>query len=286
MSVGHWPNPSHAEVPGCRVWVLAGPSGLTGAGRGLMGDDRGHVAVAEAAQHRGVPQRPVHRRGAVQSGQRDGVGHLRAGPGHPGRGGLGQPQRRSRPDSQERLLRRVAGPGGAVQRSFRRRPEMGLDIAGVARGGPLMPVDLDRPGRPDMDDDDLLAVIANPHRLAPKLMRHRVGAVVEGDDWRVRPHDAGHPEGGRVGMGRQAVQRSCSSASISTGTRWVLACTRPLTSRAERLARRFQTRRSSHRRPAGWRRRGTRSAAEIRTVASEPPFDSGSATTQVATVSP
>ena len=54
---------------------------------------REHVgAVAEGLVDRGE---------AVQLGQRDRLGHLRAHPGSTGGGGLAQPLRRARPDGQD-----------------------------------------------------------------------------------------------------------------------------------------------------------------------------------------
>ena len=42
----------------------------------ISSQDRGQVAVCEAAEHRGGTERPVEPLGAVQSGKGDGLGHL------------------------------------------------------------------------------------------------------------------------------------------------------------------------------------------------------------------
>ena len=55
-----------------RVSVV-GASALSGR---VSSQDRGQVAVCEAAEHRGVAERPVEPLGAVQSGKGDGLGHL------------------------------------------------------------------------------------------------------------------------------------------------------------------------------------------------------------------
>ena len=92
----------------------------------LVGQDRGQVVVGEPAGQRRGAQRLVDGGRAVQLGERDRFGHLRAHPGCAGRGGLDQPclpRRRRWPGTLPRpgwLRRGVRSPGTRGRRDGRR----------------------------------------------------------------------------------------------------------------------------------------------------------------------
>ena len=65
---------------------------------------------------------------------------------------------------------------------------------------------LDRPTSTDVGDDHLLAVVADPHRLADKAMGRRVQAPIDRHHRLGTAHDPGLTEGGGEGLLRQAVQ--------------------------------------------------------------------------------
>lgn len=62
---------------------------------GQVGEDRGQVAVGEPAGGRGGAECPVDDVGPVQTGEGDGLGHLRPHPGRPRGRGLDEPEPRS-----------------------------------------------------------------------------------------------------------------------------------------------------------------------------------------------
>lgn len=65
---------------------------------------------------------------------------------------------------------------------------------------------LHRPGGPEVGDDDVLAVTADPDRLAGQTVRHRVQRPVPLDHGLVDAHCPGQSQGGGVGMIGETVQ--------------------------------------------------------------------------------
>ncbi len=104
----------------CRLQavVLTGPGALTGHGAGVMGDDRGQVALGEAAVDGAMAERPVGRLDPGQLGQGHGFGHLGPHPGGARCPGLLQPQGGAGTDGQELGLSGVGRHRGPVQGSL------------------------------------------------------------------------------------------------------------------------------------------------------------------------
>ena len=100
-------------MPGWTVWVwsatTASSSGVAG---GEVIEDRGQVAIGEAAGPRGQPEGFVDAVAADQRGQLDGPDHLRAHALRPDRGGLDQPAFSAGTDGQEVGFGVAAGPFG------------------------------------------------------------------------------------------------------------------------------------------------------------------------------
>ena len=162
--------------------------------------------------------------------------------------------------------------------------------ARAARGGPVVAGDLDRPVRADVHDHDLLvgaaAVDPHPHRLPEQLVRAPSTAPASKDTIGVLPGTVRvTPNATVCGCAGTRCRRSPSSASMSTGARRVIRCTRVFTSLAERLTRRLQLGERLVRR-SRLVSVGTRSALASFTVDSVPPLDAGSAGSQVGTVTP
>ena len=147
-----------------------------------------------------------------------------------------------------------------------------------------MASDFDRAVFADVDDDDLLVgadtVGADPDLLAEQLVRHRVLLALEGDHRGLGRHGAGQPERDGMRHGRQPVQtglflgehfdRRPPGHPMGAGTDL----------HAERRARRLQFgERPIH--GSRFMSFGTRSAFANFTVLSLPPFEAGSAGTQV-----
>ena len=111
----------------------------------VSSQDRGQVAVCEAAEHRGVAERPVEPLGAVQSSRGDGFGHLDlhaarvcgGGFNEPGAGavsdgaelGFGRARRLRAPRQRPSGARRVVGV--VDHRMPRRRTLVAGDLEGT-----------------------------------------------------------------------------------------------------------------------------------------------------------
>ena len=109
-------------MPGCSECTSSARRRCPGR---ISSQDRGQVAVCEAAEHRGGTERPVEPLGAVQSGKGDGLGHLDLHAGRarsscfnePGAGavsdgeelGLGRARRLRTPPERPSRARRVVG---------------------------------------------------------------------------------------------------------------------------------------------------------------------------------
>jgi hypothetical protein len=201
------PSRAHAAVPGREAVRLGRPGRLAGRAGELVGQDRQQVAVAEAARQRRGAQRLVDHAGAVELGQRDGLGHLAAHPASAGRGGLDQPGAGAVADGEERLLGRGLGPGGPLAWWPGALRVVLVGQHGVAALPTPVPGDLPWPVLVDHDHDDLVAGVADPHPLdrLDQLVGDRVAHPAEGDG-AVPADRAGLPERHRDRLGRQRVQ--------------------------------------------------------------------------------
>ena len=189
------PSAAQAVVPWVRLACspcLACPDPGPG---GPMVLDRGQISLGEPAVHGGVPERGVDLGGPEQPGQLQGSGHLHPDPGGAGLGRLGQPQTGTRADGQERQLRGAARAWGAAQSTFGNGWEMRVIDARAARRRPGVAGHLDRAGRPDVSDHDLLTVPGtvdtHPDALAEQLVGHRVLPGLETHHRGVHRHLAG-----------------------------------------------------------------------------------------------
>lgn len=98
---------------------------------------------------------------------------------------LTEPQPGAVTECEERGLGGVLRLRSGFQRACWCGREVRIDQARAARTRPVMPGDLDRPGRADVDDDHLFVAAAamdpHPHDLTEQRVWHRVLAALEGD---------------------------------------------------------------------------------------------------------
>src|SRR2546421_10560322 len=93
-----------------------------------------------------------------------------------------------------------------MQWTFRWWSEVGGIMAWLSSHGRFPTCDLVRTVAPDVHDDDLIVLLANPHLLADVVIWHRVLATVELNHWHALAHLAADAEGCGVRLGRQRVE--------------------------------------------------------------------------------
>src|SRR5215467_7058234 len=174
--------------------------------RGLMPQQVREVFVGETPQLRSSRQCAIDRTEAVNLGQRHRRDHLGAHPrGAYGRGRY-QPVLRANADGQEGGFVRTAWPRCAMQWAFRLRTEVQRIVARLTWHGWLPPRDLLRAVITDVNDDDLVVLLAHPDLLADVLIWDGVFATFELHDGELLANAARDAERGSVGFNGQRVE--------------------------------------------------------------------------------
>src|SRR5262245_9566840 len=196
--------------PGCGA-VLEG-AGFIGSPHttwtcdGLVAQQLPQVLVSKPTQLRGHAKRVIdwHRPIDLRQGHRR--DHLGADPRRAGRGRHDQPLLCTNSQRQEGCFIRRPRPWCALQRTLRRWSEVSWVVTRLPRYRGLPASDLVRAVATDVDDEDLVVLLADPHLLADVVIWHRVLATLELNDRYAGAHVSRHAKCSRVRFSWEWVQ--------------------------------------------------------------------------------